>query len=255
MAFEAFLTQRVARARPTLWRRVTVVLSLGLHGALLLAAAVYSFWRVDEVMPPAVAVTFAGGWVAAPPPPSRPPPVHHELPRVRSKVAKPDPAVPALVQPSEPPNDRPPPPSSDLADDGEPGTQQGAPAGMLGDTGIAALATMVPPPPPRAPEIKPVTLPPSIGSGQRITDINDPRFRPSLPGPLNRAGVMLWGLFRICVGADGDVTNVKVLKTAEPTVDGEWARVIQTWQYRPYSIDGRPTPFCHTMRLEVRGAS
>jgi hypothetical protein len=255
MAFEAFLTQKVDRARPTLWRRVTVVLSLGLHGVLLVAAAVYSFWRVDEVTPPAVFVTFAGGWVAAPPPPARPP-VRHEPQKPKIKAAKPEqPIVAALVQPSSQPNDKPPPPTSDFLDSGEPGTQQGAPAGMLGDMGVAAVATIPPPVPPRRPELKPVTLPPSIGSGQRITDINDPRYRPSLPGALNRAGVMLWGLFRICVGADGDVTTVKVLKTAEPTVDGEWARVIQTWQYRPYSIDGRPTPFCHTMRLEVRGSS
>jgi hypothetical protein len=254
MAFEAFLTQRQNRARPTMWRRVTVVLSLGLHGALLVAAVLYSFWRVPEVTPPAVSVTFAGGWVPAPPPRLRP--VPSEPPKPKLIAAKPEqPKVAALEPPRSATNDRPPPPSSETADGSdEPGTQRGAPAGMLGDTGVAAVASIAPPPA-TAVEPQAVTLPPTIAIGQRITDITDPRFRPSLPGTLNRAGVMLWGLFRICVGADGGVTNVKVLKTAGPTVDGDWTRVIRTWRYRPYTLDGQPTPFCHTMRLEVRGTS
>jgi hypothetical protein len=259
MAFEAFLTQKRDRRRPTFWRRMTVVLSLGLHGVLLVGAGVYSFWRVDEVPPPSVFVTFMGGaHEAAPPPPERPARREPPRPKVRAEKTE-QPKVPALMQPHDPTNDRPPPPSSELARESEVfGTQEGAPAGMLGDMGVAAVATVAPPPrrrPEPLPEIKPVTLPPSAASGQRITDINDPRFRPSLPAPLNRAGVMLWGLFRICVGADGSVRNVAVLKPAEPRVDGDWTRVIQTWQYRPYQIDGHPTPFCHTMRLEVRGTS
>jgi protein TonB len=258
MAFEAFLRQKKDRRRSNLWRRLTVILSLGLHGVLLVAAGIYSVWRVDEVPPPAVSVTFlASARVAAPPPAPRPP-VRREPPKPKVTAEKPEqPLVPALEQPHSPTNDKPPPPSSAVRDDSAvPGRQEGAPAGLLGDMGVAAVATVAPRPRPMpAPEPRPVTLPPSIASAQRLTDINDPRFRPSLPAPLNRAGVMLWGLFRVCVGADGNVTSVAVLKTAEPQVDGDWARVIQTWQYRPYAIDGHPMPFCHTMRLEVRGTS
>jgi hypothetical protein len=257
MAFEAFLTQKRDRRRSTLWRQVTVVLSLGLHGVLLVAAGVYSFWRVDEVPPPAVTVTFLGGARAPAPPPPERAPVRREPPKPKVTAEKAEqPRIPALEQPHGPTNDKPPPPSSEVPNDvAVPGTQEGAPAGLLGDSGVAAVATVAAHRRPPAPEVRPVTLPPSIGSAQRLTDINDPRFRPSLPAPLNRAGVMLWGLFRVCVGPDGNVTTVAVLKTAEPTVDRDWAHVIQTWQYRPYTIDGRPTPFCHTMRLEVRGTS
>jgi hypothetical protein len=259
MAFEAFLTQKQDHARPTRWRRATVVLSLGLHGALLVAAAVYSFWRVDEVTPPAVTVTFlSGARVAPPPPPPAPPPVQQEPPKPKATVARPQqPKIAALVQPRTPTNDKPPPPSEEpAAESDEHGAQEGAPGGELGGTGVAAVATVAPPPPPPPPkpvEQQPVNLPPGVGTGQRITDINDPRFRPSLPPTFSRAGAMFWGLFRICVGADGNVKDVKVVKSADPSVDADWSRVIRTWQYRPFTIENRPVPFCHVIRLEVRG--
>jgi hypothetical protein len=261
MAFEAFLTQEKASARPARWRRLTVVFSLGLHGALLVAAAIYSFWRVDEVTPPAVTVTFLSGAGVPPPPPPPPPapPKPAEPPKPKATVARPQqPKIAALVQPRTPTNDKPPPSEEPAAESDEHGAQEGAPGGEPGGTGVAPVATVAPPPPPPPPKVveqQPVNLPPNVGSGQRISDINDPRFRPSLPGTFSRAGVTLWGLFRICVGTEGRVKDVNVLKSADPAVDADWSRVIRTWEYRPFSIENRPVPFCHTIRLEVHGAA
>jgi hypothetical protein len=95
-------------------------------------------------------------------------------------------------------------------------------------------------------------LPPNIGSGQRLSDLNDPRYRPTLPPTLNRAGMTVWGLFRICVATDGHVNDVKVLRSADQLVDNGWSNIIRRWEYRPYSIDGRAVPFCHAARIEVR---
>jgi hypothetical protein len=97
-------------------------------------------------------------------------------------------------------------------------------------------------------------LPPTIGSGQRLSDLNDPRYRPSLPPSLNRGGMVVWGLFRICVTTNGRVKDVKILKSADTLVDNSWSEVIARWEYRPYSIEGRPVPFCHAARIEVRAA-
>jgi hypothetical protein len=113
------------------------------------------------------------------------------------------------------------------------------------------LAVALPPPPPPK-EPTPVMLPPSVGGGQRTSDLSDPRFRPSLPAAMKQAGVTLWGLFRVCVDSRGQVTDVKVLKSADAMVDGAWSSVIRRWSYRPYTLGGRPVPFCHPARIEVR---
>ena len=34
-------------------------------------------------------------------------------------------------------------------------------------------------------------------------------------------------------------------------VDNEWMAKIRTWQYRPYSINGRPVPFCPVERSQA----
>jgi hypothetical protein len=99
-------------------------------------------------------------------------------------------------------------------------------------------------------------LPPRVGAGQLISDVlHDPRYTPTLPAQLNRAGMVVWGLYKICVSVAGTVTDVKVVKPADALVDAPWIQKIKTWQYRPYSINGRPVPYCYPMRLEVRSAN
>jgi TonB family protein len=100
-----------------------------------------------------------------------------------------------------------------------------------------------------------VLLPPSIGTGQRLSDINDPQYSPRLPPALNRSGMIVWGMFRICVTTDGRVSDVRIVKSADALVDDGWMQTIRRWQYRPYSIEGRAVPFCHAMRIEARAAS
>jgi hypothetical protein len=263
MAFEAFLTHGKQRAKASKWRRLTLALSLGLHGALLVGAVVYSFWHVDELKPPVLTVTFLNGVRAAPPPPP-PSPAKQEAAKPKPKVAKPTPPkFEGVIQPPEK-RPEPPPPREEPVESDEKGGLEGADNGVPGSTGTPETAAVAapppapepPPPPPKVQrELPPVMLPPNVGTGQRISDVTDPRFRPSLPGTLSRSGMMLWGLFRICVGADGHVTDVKVLKSADPMVDGEWINVIRRWEYRPFSIEGRAVPFCHASRIEVRGSS
>ncbi|HEY0709782.1 MAG TPA: hypothetical protein VGG33_23415 [Polyangia bacterium] len=236
MAFENYLTQD--KAKPTKWRRITYSLSLGLHGALLVVGAVYSYWHVEELSPPSVSVTFLAG---APPPPPPPPPPKRK--KAETTVKKPveivQPKPTAIVQPKE----KPPEPEEEeeegATDDGVEGGVAGGVAGgtvggTVGGTGDG-----------------PVMLAPNVGTGQRITDVNDPRYKPSLPPQLNRAGMTLWGLFKVCVSAQGKVTNVTVVKSADPLVDNDWIGKIKLWEYRPYSVNGRAVPFCSPIRLQV----
>ena len=98
-------------------------------------------------------------------------------------------------------------------------------------------------------------LPPIIGTGKRTTDIEDPRFRPTLPQALARPGTTVWGLYKIWVSAEGKVTDVKIIRVADPLVDPDWISKIRLWEYRPYSIDGRNVPFCHATRIQVSSAA
>ena len=75
-----------------------------------------------------------------------------------------------------------------------------------------------------------------------LTDLNDGRFRPSLPPPLNSAGIAAHGVFRICLSEAGRVSHVEAVKATDPLVNERWMKVIRRWQYRPLSIDGRPDP-------------
>jgi hypothetical protein len=203
---------------------------------------------VDEVAPPALFVSFHGGATAPPPPRPAPEPREPKLKAERTVQTRFEAQVPPRARASDSPTPAP------LAAGGGLALPAGVSAGELGARGAPVLATVATPPPPPAPEARPLNVPPNVGTGQRLTDINDPRFRPTLPGRLNRAGMMVWGLFRICVDTNGAVASVVIMKTAADEVDADWTRVIRTWRYRPYVIDGRATPFCHTIRLEVRAA-
>jgi hypothetical protein len=263
MAFEAFLKQDDSLSRPRKWRRFTYVLSLSLHGILLAVATARSFWQVDELQPRSVAVHFLLAY--APPPP--PPPPAAPAVAVAAAPAPPKPAPPKpkpdeLVQPA--PEPVAPPEATEAAavaseapeaDESEPGDPGGLPGGdIAGVAGGDPVAAAPAPPPPAAPAVE-INLTPSIGTQLRTTDINDPRFRPMLPPALNRNGMVVAGMFRICVAPDGHVKAVSIMKSADPLVDQVWTDVIRTWEYRPYSVGGQAVPFCHAARIEVRAHS
>lgn len=100
---------------------------------------------------------------------------------------------------------------------------------------------------------EPVTVAPRIGVGQRLTDPTKPPYKPTLPADLNKVGAVYWGLFKICVAATGEVTHVNVIRSTEAAgLDQRWIATMKTWRYRPYSVDGKPVPFCHPVRLQVK---
>lgn len=261
MAFEAFLASDAAGKRSARWRRLTYTLSLSLHAGLVLLGVGYSFWRVEEIQPPGVAVTLLTALPPpAPPPPAAPAKAAPAKPKTLVEAARPrsapPPVAPPVMQPRDrdepPPAEAPDPAPASVGDDEVPASAAGIPGGSGAGSpaGVAAGAAIVATPPPPAPA--PLFLPPSAGTQQRISDIEDARFRPTLPAVLKRPGRVVWGLFRICVGTAGQVEDVRIMKSADPLVDNDWIATIRRWQYRPYEVSGRPVPFCHAARIEIR---
>jgi tetratricopeptide (TPR) repeat protein len=53
------------------------------------------------------------------------------------------------------------------------------------------------------------------------------------------------GTFKLCLDSTGDIADVKMLKsTGFPAYDVRLQEGIRTWKYRPFLIDGKPTPVC-----------
>jgi hypothetical protein len=96
----------------------------------------------------------------------------------------------------------------------------------------------------------------TVKTGKRLSDINDPANKPALPKELNVPGLLVWGLYKVCVTNTGDVRSVEVIKSAIPGgLDGFWISKIENWKYEPYAVSGRPVPFCHPARIDVRSSS
>jgi protein TonB len=231
MAFDAFMTQGLVKARTRKLLMTALVVALVFHVGILSAFGVQSLLHVDELSPPNVQVTFLSG--TPPPPPPPPPP--------KKKKSNPTPKPTQIVQPKAnsivQPKEKEEPEEEDEGEEG--GVEGGVAGGVVGAVPVAQETAKF--------------LPPSIGKGQLISDmVNDPRYRPHLPPALNRAGMVVWGLFKLCVTAQGSVQSVQVLKSADKLVDGEWIALLKTLQHRPYSIGGRPVPYCYPLRLEVK---
>ena len=97
-----------------------------------------------------------------------------------------------------------------------------------------------------------VMLAPDVGTSLRITDATKPPHAIRLPPELNKPGMVVWGLYKICVNTQGEVDWVNVLKSAhDEATDRSWSDTVKTWKYRPYAVNGKPVPFCHPIRLQV----
>ena len=226
-----------------------VALSLGLHGGLVIAAVVYSFWQVDVLSPPSVTVTFLTNAPPLPPPPPPPP---------KKSSAQTRPVTPRdIVQPKA--NEILQPKTKQVEeakeDDGEEGGEEGGVAGgvvggVLGGMALGGPAAQKPPPPPKVEE-PPKFLPPNIASQQLLTDPRtDPRYRVALPPSLGSAGMRLWAMLKVCVSEAGDVSDVKIIKSMDAAADSLLQAKIKTWRYKPINIDGHAVRFCYNFRYE-----
>ena len=255
MAFEAFLERDDVRPRRR--RRVTYTVSLIVHAALLALGIAYSFWRVDEISPPTVRVTFMS---SAPPPSPPPPPAAGGSAAPHKKTPpKVKPTLATLVQPRLlPPKREKNEPRTEPTDDDDPaesfagGTKGGARGGTIGGTvggthdgtpggTIGGVAVGAP-----APGSNPARMvAPQMGAKQKASG-DDPEF----PTILRRAGTLYVVLAKVCVSRTGTVEGVSILKGAHPMLDAKVIAAVKEWRYRPLLADSNAVPFCYPLRFE-----
>jgi protein TonB len=250
VAFEAFRAQSEA---PTRSRRKSLwyALSIALHGALIAIGVVYSFWHIDELSPPLLKVTFMS---AAPPPPAAaaPPPGGGQAAKKRPTV-KPKPIVaqkPDILQPRELPKQEAPQEEPKPDDHGEKdgvkggvaggtpgGTVGGTPGGVVGGTpgGAGTKATPA------------KFLAPNVGEGQRLSG-----DKGIMPVPLRKPGAVYRLLVKVCVSAQGNVEKLTLMQASDPLANEEALRVLRTWRFRPFLVNGTPAPFCYPQLVEFR---
>ena len=248
MAFDAFQAQSRAPAgggRKTLWYAV----SIAFHGALIAAGIAYSFWRVEELTPPMLKVTFLS---AAPPPPPAAPPAGGGTAAKKKVAIKPKPVVQPkqeLVQPREIPKQEPPKEEPRAEDHGDKGDGKGGPIGAPNGTptgspggsgttpggGVGAAPAVV------------KFLPPNVGQGQIISG-----DKGVMPVPLRKPGAVYRVLVNVCVSTTGNVDKLTIKKASDPLADAEALRVLKTFKYRPFLVNGTPAPFCYLHMVEFK---
>jgi len=97
----------------------------------------------------------------------------------------------------------------------------------------------------------PATLAANIARLQLLIDPNAEQYKVRLPPALARGGGAFAAVVRVCVSEQGSVSDVKVLRGADPAIDPQIPVVLGRWKYRPYQENGRPRPFCYLLRYEV----
>jgi len=224
--FDQYLeAQRRRRTRKgTLMAAGSVALHVGAVGVLVFV----SLFRVEEVAPPAVTVTFFAE-AAPPPPPPPPPPPRRSTPRIERPKVEPT----QIVQPTDKPVEQPPEPEPAQEAEGvEGGVEGGVAGGVVGGV-LGGLPTSELPPPP-----KPTFVPPTVLSRQRMGG-EDPPY----PAAARAAGLEATITVKICADASGHVTGVDVVR-GHPAFDDAIVGAVRRWRYRPHIVDGKPVPIC-----------
>ena len=223
--------------RRSAWRSFAIALSVVVHVGVLATAIVWGMWVVEEVSPRFVEVVIWKGMPAGPPPdfsldrgkPQRKPP------RKPPRTLKVEPRVPPtqvasfVPEPTTTASDR-----DDVSEDTGTGQGPGGPGGDVCPPG-ATCATTAPPP---------QMLPPTVAEKSCIGCA-----LPRLPPAYRMIGTVHDMLVRICVGADGGVTSLKVLRGIGSAADASVLETLATWRFSPYTIAGRPVPFCYATRF------
>jgi hypothetical protein len=226
MAFE-----RMLASKPRYRSRFALgALSLAAHAAAFGGLTIRSYWSVEEVAPPAIRIEFTRAFAAPLPPPDDRKPKPRPRPAGRASGSR----NLAAMSPAAPETSDTPPVAHETVSR-PPASTQGADDGLRGDApsatgdGHDAPASVVPP---------------AIASARCRSCAP-----PTLPAPLLHMGGERSMLAKICVGLDGAVRTVTILRGIDPSADPRIVATLHGWRFEPYAIEGRPVPFCYVAHL------
>jgi protein TonB len=212
-------------------KALSLPISLALHVLVIGVAVGASIWFVEDVPEPPIPVTF---YAAAPPPPPPPPPAAPKPAQPKPQVVKPVPVRPSeMTAPTVIPEKIPEPlaaPELEAPDEGvdggvEGGVPGGVPGGVLGGVvGGTGPGT----------GDEPLRVGGDVKAPQLIN-----RVEPSYPEAARKARMEGVVILEAIITANGNVEEVKVLKSVNPLLDAAATRAVQQWKYRPATLNGR----------------
>jgi protein TonB len=222
---------------------VPILLSTSAQAAVIgLVALIPIFFVTDRL--PEVPTMMA--FVAPPPAPPPPPPPAPVAPKPKAVPPKAE-AVASQNQfmaPLEAPAR-----IAALPDDegfgfGVPGgVEGGIPGGVVG--GVVGGLPEAPPPPPPAPAPRaPVRVGGQIKQPQLVQ-----RVEPEYPLLAVKAHIQGVVILEATVGEDGEVMEVRLLRSANPLLDREAERALRQWRYSPLVLNEIRVPFILTVTL------
>ena len=87
---------------------------------------------------------------------------------------------------------------------------------------------------------------PEIDRAQLLSGEN-----PRLPSELRFSGKGRYTeLVEICIDTAGAVESATSVKSDDPLTRDAVLRVVRDWRFRPFTVDGKPAPFCHVTRFD-----
>jgi len=182
----------------------------------------------------------------APPPPPPPPPAPAAAKPKQPQAARPVATEKEFVAPLEAPSK-----ITDLPDDegfdvGVPGgVEGGIPGGVIG--GVVGGLPEAPPPPPPVQEKTPVRVGGQINAPQLIRRVEP--YYPSLAVEAHIQGVVI---LEAVVDKDGQVAEVRLLRSAHKLLDREAEIALRLWRYSPLVLNGIRERFILTVTLSFR---
>ena len=231
-------------ATPALPLIASVTAQIVIVGGVLAASAL---WVTDSLPQIPTMMAFVAEVPAPPPPPPPPPPP--AAPRAQ-QTTRPV-ATTRDLAPIEPPahfDER-------LADDegavgGVPGgVEGGVPGGVVGGIvgGLPQEGAPPPPPPPAPAPRGPVRVGGNITTPELLH-----RVEPLYPDIAVRAHIQGVSILEATVDETGQVTDVRVLRTASALLDREAIAAVRQWRYRPLMLNGVAARFVLTVTLSFR---
>jgi protein TonB len=231
-------------------------LSLFLHALVIGVIVGMSYWMVEAVQPPPIPVTL----YAAPPPPPPPPPAaakkkapEPEKPKPVEKVEQPKEVQPTQVPEEEPKEDVQGADESqtpDTVEGEEGGIEGGVEGGVVGGVQGGVVGGVIGGTPGGTvggTGDEPIRITAAVQQPQLIKKVEPPY--PEIARRTKIQGVVI---LEAVITKEGNVEEVKVLRSLHPMMDQAAINAVKQWKYKPAMLNGRPVKVYFTVTVNFK---